>query len=193
MIEQSFALIPFPAPILPAVCITGSASLQDRLLTLKYSLSGALEEVLLPRVSLNPSRRDDLWKETCFEFFVAVKDQPGYWEFNMSPSGDWNVYRMDAYRRVGFREERAIDKLPFEVQYQPDIFQLHVTVDLSPMLQPIEDLEIGIAAVIQTQDGETTYWALAHPAPQADFHLRESFTLALAGRTLPAPPSARDA
>jgi hypothetical protein len=52
-------------------------------------------------------------------------------------------------------------------------------------------LEIGITAIIQTTDSYETYWALTHPAPFADFHLRESFILALAGQTLPAPQSAQ--
>jgi hypothetical protein len=35
--------------------------------------------------------------------------------------------------------------------------------------------------VIQTQDRHETYWALVHPQPQADFHLRDSFILELEG------------
>jgi hypothetical protein len=192
MIERPFALIPFPAPNLPAIRITGSAALQEQVLALEYWLEGAIEEVLLPAVSSNPSRKDELWNATCFEFFLAVKARPEYWEFNMSPSGDWNVYRMDTYRRAGFRAETAIQDLPFQVQILPDVLQLRVAVELSPILQHAHNLDIGVTAVIQTNDGNTTYWALAHPAPQADFHLRESFTLELAAQTLPAQPSARD-
>lgn len=190
MIEQSFSLIPFPAPGIPTIQITGSISLQGQTLALHYSMAGHIEEVLLPQISSSPGRKDELWQETCFEFFLAIGDQPGYWEFNISPSGDWNVYRMDAYRRVGFREETSIQKLHFEMEKQADLFHLHVTVDLLPILRHDELLmEIGIAAVVQTKDHNTTYWALAHPALQADFHLRESFTLALAGQTDPARPS----
>ena len=36
--------------------------------------------------------------------------------------------------------------------------------------------------VIETVDGERSYWALAHPAGQPDFHHRDSFTLALETR-----------
>ena len=191
MMERAFDLVPFPAPVLPAIRITGSVARQDQVLDLKYFVEGAVEEVLLPGISVNPSRRDELWKATCFEFFLATQARPEYWEFNMSPSGDWNVYRMDAYRRVGFREESAIQKLPFDVQNQPGLLQLHVAVDLSPIVQPLEYLDIGVAAVVQSNDGDTTYWALVHPEPQADFHLRESFILGLAAQTLPVQSSAR--
>jgi hypothetical protein len=98
----------------------------------------------------------------------------------MSPSGDWNVYRMDAYRRIGFREETAIQRLPFEVRNEAAVFQLSALVELHPILQPNQSLEFGITAIIQTTDRNETYWALSHPAPSADFHLRESFSLGLA-------------
>jgi hypothetical protein len=192
MIEQTFTLIPFPAPDIPEISITGKLSLDDHVLTLKYLLAGEIESLLLPLVSPAPSRRDELWKETCFEFFVAIKDQPGYWEFNMSPSGDWNVYRMDAYRRIGFHEETTISQLPFEFMKELDGYSLDVSVDLAPLVEPGHELQMAITGVIQTRDRNETYWALTHPAPYADFHLRESFILPLAAQTHPSVQSALD-
>lgn len=198
MPRQSFSLIPFPAPNIPDITITGDISRQNNLLVLHYSLAGNIEAILLPSLSTHPGRKAELWKATCFEFFLGVKDQPQYWEFNMSPSGDWNVYRMDAYRRVGFSEEMSIQRLQFEVwkarversRNEAGILTLNAAADLSLIVQQSQPLEIGITAVTQTKDGYETYWALTHPAPYADFHLRESFTLALAGQTHPSPQSA---
>ena len=194
MTKRSFSLISFPATNLPNISITGGISVQKNILHLSYSLAGNIEDVFLPPTSLTPGRKDELWKTTCFEFFLAIKEQPQYWEFNMSPSGDWNVYHMDAYRRVGFREETSIQKLPFEVQKarvarspqkepnrnEADGFHLNAIVDLHHILPPDQLLEFGITAIIQTTTGNETYWALTHPAPIADFHLRESFILGLA-------------
>ena len=180
MTEHTFSLIPFSAPNLPNISITGKISLQKNIVHLRYSLSGEIENILLPPASVNPSRKDDLWKMTCFELFLALKDQPQYWEFNMSPSGDWKVYHMDAYRRVGFREETSIRQLPFENSNEAGVFHLNARVDLNPILPPNQLLEFGITAIIQTADSNETYWALSHPAPFADFHLRESFILGLA-------------
>jgi hypothetical protein len=179
MTEHSFSLIPFPASVLPHISITGNVSLQNNILTLYYLISGEIENILFPLKSVSPRRQDELWKLTCFEFFLAIKDRPEYWEFNMSPSGDWNVYHMDAYRRVGFREETSLQQLPFEAQREADKFHLNVVVDLNPILQRRQSLELGITGIIQTADGKETYWALSHPARQADFHLRESFILVL--------------
>jgi hypothetical protein len=192
MIERTFRLIPFPAPDLPAVSIAGTLSLESGLLSLHYSLSGNIKEVLLPPESVPPRRRDELWKATCFEFFLAIQDQPGYWEFNMSPSGDWNVYRMDAYRRIGFREEPAISQLPFRFRKGMDGVFLDVSLDLTPMIQPGDALEVALSAILQTKDSGETYWALVHPGIRADFHARESFIVLLGGQIQPSVQSAPD-
>ena len=191
MIEQAFKLVPFPAAHTPAIRITGTVFLENQVLVLQYSLSGDIESVLLPPPSRLPSRKDELWKATCFEFFLAIKDQPGYWEFNMSPSGDWNAYHMDAYRRIGFREETAIEHLPFEFKKGSDGFFLDVSLDLTSFIRHERQLQMGIAAIIQTEGGSETYWALAHPAPDADFHLRDSFMLAPVEQNHPLGQSAR--
>ena len=191
MSEQSFSLIPFPAPALPALTIMGRISFQNHLLSLQYSLAGNIDDVMLPPALLKPSRRNELWKTTCFEFFLAIKDQSGYWEFNLSPSGDWNVYRMDAYRRIGFREETGISRLPFAFQKESGKCLLEVFIDLTPIFRHEQELHLGITAIIQTKDGAESYWALTHPASQPDFHLRESFILPLAAQTPLAEPSAR--
>ena len=180
MMEQSFSLIPFPDPAVPDLTIKGGLVRQNNLLGIHYALHGKIEDILLPTLSVNPRRKEELWKATCFEFFLAVKDLPQYWEFNLSPSRDWNVYRMDAYRRIGFREEMSIQQLQFDVQKHKNGFLLNATVDLNPIIKVEQILEVGVATIIQTKEGGETYWALAHPAQHADFHLRETFTLALA-------------
>ena len=180
MTGRAFSLIPFPDPNIPDITIQGKILRQNNLITIHYALRGSLENIFLPSPSVNPTRKEELWKTTCFEFFVAAKDSPEYWEFNLSPSGDWNVYRMDAYRRIGFREETLIQRLQFETQKDKNGFLLTADVELNSMIRVEQILEVGITAVIQTRERSESYWALVHPAPEADFHLRESFILAMA-------------
>lgn len=190
MTEQLFSLIPFAMADLPTVTITGQVSLLDNQLIVYYSLTGDIRSVSLPAESANPGRKDELWKHTCLEFFLAIKDQPQYWEFNFSPSGDWNVYRMEAYRRIDFREEASIQHVRPKISRGADDLSLEVVVDLSSIVQDGEPIEMSVAAVIQTKDGNETYWALTHPTPQADFHDRRGFILALVRQTHPSKQSA---
>ena len=142
-------------------------------------MPGEIENIHLPAQSDSPARKHDLWKATCFEFFLASKGRPEYWEFNLSPSGNWNVYAMDEYRQVNMREEGAYAQIPFEFKKTSNELSLDCAVNLSRLFRRQSVLLIGITAVIQTTDGSKTYWALAHPGPRADFHLRESFVMEL--------------
>ena len=103
----NFELVPFPSSTLPAIAITGDIERKNNQLSIQYNVEGDIGHTTYPGVSISPLRKDDLWKATCFEFFIAIKNQTQYWEFNMSPSGNWNVYIMDAYRQVNMREEPA--------------------------------------------------------------------------------------
>jgi hypothetical protein len=174
---QTFKLIPYPANNLPEISIAGEIVRLGNKFSLRYKVNGEINQLLLSAKSAFPSRMDDLWKATCFEFFVAIPNQPEYWEFNMSPSEDWNVYKMDAYRRIGFREETAFTELLFLLEETDNTLTLDISLDLSPILQPEQKVQVGVTAIIQTMDGNETFWALAHFSTQADFHLRESFLL----------------
>ena len=87
---------------------------------------------------------------------------------------------MDAYRHVVMREETRIKRLPFDVQIEPRSLSLELAVNLDPIIERKMLIEVGIASVIQRLNGQETYWALVHPGPEADFHLREAFVLELA-------------
>lgn len=179
MTEHSFALLPFPATHLPRVMITGGIAREQDLLKVQFLVTGRTDEIVFPEPVSHPGRKDKLWLETCFEFFLAIPDQPQYWEFNLSPSGEWNAFRMEAYRRIGFREEEQVRDVRLDIRRDPGRFRLDAVMDLSGMIVLDTLLQAGVTSVIQTRDGHETYWALAHPGLQADFHLRESFILML--------------
>jgi hypothetical protein len=179
MTEHTFSLIPFPDPNIPDLTITGRVGRQNNLLTIQYLLTGETEKVVLPARSGSPMRKDGLWSSTCFEFFLTLPDNPHYWEFNMSPSGDWNVYRMDAYRRVGFREERSIQWLQFEVSHEAGCVSMNMDVDLNSLIPENHSIRLGITSVVQIVDGRETYWALTHSGASADFHTRDGFLIHL--------------
>lgn len=179
MMQHPFELVPFSEPGIPKVRITGNVVREGSAITVQYSLSGNIVEVLLPAVTPQPVRKENLWLATCFEFFLAIPGQPQYWEFNFSPSGDWNAFHMDAYRRIGFREEGLVQNPCLEIKNGIDAFRLESSFDLSQILDSNTQMQAGVTSVIQTHHGQETYWALTHPRPQADFHLRDSFLLTL--------------
>jgi len=176
---QTFDLVSFPADELPGIEISGGIGRVQNQFTVRYELTGGMEQILIPPVSVSPVRKGGLWKTTCFEFFLALPDRPQYWEFNMSPSGDWNVYKMDRYRRMGFREEKLIGGMQVEARNSADGFTLRAIVDVKSIFEVDQVVEAGVTAVIRSRTGHESYWALAHPGGRADFHLREGFIIRL--------------
>ncbi|MEH2040677.1 DOMON-like domain-containing protein [Nostoc sp.] len=179
MNKQTFSLQPFASTeSFPNLKITGNISRNANQLTIYYNLGGDLKEIAIVPPSNAPSRKYELWEDTCFEFFLGIKDSPRYWEFNLSPAGHWNVYRFDGYRQ-GMQEETAFEKLPFNVQNQADGLAVTLDVDLDKIVSAEQEIEVGITTVIKHKNGEVTYWALTHRGAEADFHLRDSFIIEL--------------
>ncbi len=179
MTGRDFSLTPFtPASPHLNLRLTGQIARRARILTISYELRGPLAQVVISPPAAAPARRHGLWQETCFEFFLGLKQAPQYWEFNLSPSGHWNVYRFPDYRR-GLTEEAAFSSLPVSLETRPEALRLTLEVDLAGIVPASAALEAGISAVIIAREGQATYWALSHPGPQPDFHRRDSFLIDL--------------
>lgn len=185
MNDQHFFLQPFPTPAqkqatavaLGDLKITGNIVRHSNTLTLRYQILGPIAALVLPAPADHPVRKNELWEETCFEFFLGVKNSERYWEFNLSPAGHWNVYRFDAYRQ-GMQAEMAFRSLPFRIQSQSNSLSLALQLNLDQIVRA-QILEVAISTVIKHMDGKVSYWALTHPGPQADFHQRDSFIVKL--------------
>lgn len=176
MKKQPIFLRPFRNGTGPAVKIACGIARQCNTLVARCSLLAPLSELAIPSPASTPARKDELWKGTCFEFFLAEKGLAPYWEFNLSPAGDWNVYHFSGYRK-GMQEENAFAALPFAVQRKSGSLLLIAEIDLDEILRPDGLLQIGISAVIESKEGELTYWSLTHSGSQPDFHRREAFIL----------------
>lgn len=185
MPHQSFILKPFDEKH-PAIEIAGEIIREGDQLQLSYKLSGNLDELNIPGLTPMPFRRNELWQHSCFEFFLGVQGNPGYWEFNLAPSGDWNIYRLSGYRD-NLTPELAYGELPFNIIVAESFCALELDLDLSKIIAADQAIEVGITTVIEEQAeseahaGRISYWAIAHTGPEADFHRRDSFTIQLPG------------
>ena len=141
-------------------------------------MRGNLSGVEIPGAAEAPRRKNRLWEETCFELFLGSADSGEYWELNLSPSGDWNVYRFTSYRE-GMREEPGFTSLPFAVRIGPEALELSMGLDVGKILPAVGTIEVCTAAMIGTTDGGKSHWAPVHPASRPDFHRRDGFVLTL--------------
>lgn len=175
--KSSFSLIPFTLDTAPSIQITGNIERRYNQLNIEYTLAGR-SQILIPKTSNRPTRQLNLWQHTCCEFFLCLQDSTQYWEFNLSPAGHWNIYRFLDYRQ-DLVEEIAFDSLPFQVLPGNDTLQLKLQINLNKIIAPEQSLEVGITTVIEDRESQISYWALTHPAKEADFHLRNSYLVKL--------------
>ena len=137
------------------------ARIAPDLLGLTYSIFGDLARVAFPAKQAS-ARTDELWRHTCLEAFLAAEH--GYYEFNFSPSSQWAAYRFTGYR-ADMREAPAYDP-GIKWWLDGEAGRLSATVRL-PM-----DLTgpLGLSAIIEDRNGNRSFWALAHPPGDPDFH-----------------------
>jgi hypothetical protein len=179
MTACNFVLEPFPdLPFPGGVRVSGQARRQGSELQLEWRLEGPVGLLALPLPESPPERRHGLWEATCFECFLASPDRPGYWEFNLSPAGHWNVFRFDGYRS-GMRDETAFDALPVAVAHGPGTCHVSLRLDTTQLGIADDPWLLGISTVLAESDGHVTYWALLHPALQPDFHQAAGFRIGL--------------
>lgn len=172
----TYDLQPHPAtpPCLPLTVTVTVACQPNGEQELTYRLRGDLEQLRVPAPTA-PGPADGLWQYTCCEAFVGRSGE-AYREFNFSPSGQWASYDFSGYRQP------LATALPagaprIEVTIGPD--ELSLTATLPAALLPTDAGPLGLTVVVAGTDGGKSYWALAHAAPQPDFHRRESFLAAL--------------
>ena len=132
----------------------------------------SFSKIQFPKIEVTPLRRDDLWKETCFEAFLCNEESKGYVEFNGSPNGNWNAYAFRDYRE-------GMDLVPFLDLPTSQVLNKNETCIEMEWRLPLEIFKnkistIGLTVVLKTTEG-TIYWALKHVGERPDFHLRSSF------------------
>jgi len=171
------ALKPFtPGKGLPVSGIEVDVSRSDGgRLDLTYRAYGLTPDLLLP--DPQPCERtDELWRHTCFEVFVQAAGEPGYLEFNFSPSTRWASYGFDGYRQ-GMAQAPVIPQMA--ARREGDSLVLTASLSLPDLAD--RDWRLALSAVIESVDGTCSYWAAAHPPGKPDFHHPLSFALTLAG------------
>lgn len=168
------ALEPHPdTPAGPVRSLQVEADRQAGRLLLSFRLEGRLGELRIPPRG-RAGRADDLWRHTCFEAFVRPPGDEAYWEFNLSPSGQWAAYGFARYRERC--ADPKVEPPRIEVASGPQRLDLRAGLDLTQLKGP---WLVGISAVVEAASGTKSYWAVRHPPGRPDFHHARGFVLTL--------------
>ena len=157
-----FFLRPYPASLSPVtrIAVEVERSASD-LLRLTYWIGGDLRRVAFPKPQA-AARTDGLWQHSCCEAFLAAGQ--GYFEFNFSPSSQWAAYRFDSHR-AGMRDAEA-EAPAIAWDRDGEAARLTATIRLPSDVTGA----LGLSAIIEDVNGNRSFWALAHPPGEPDFH-----------------------
>lgn len=156
---------------------------------LSYDLHvvGPIDEILWNSSIQTPAnsnkhelRKNELWKNTCFEFFLApdLEKTSPYLEMNINSSNEWNLYALSAYREnLQEISLSSIKELPLLTIHKKTSEEMLVNIKTSLEL-PWIGKHMGSTLILESTMGFKSYWALDHCSPQPDFHNKASFKIA---------------
>lgn len=143
-------------------------------LVLDFLVEGPVEQLLY---EVGPAvQQGDLWKQTCFEFFLSDTSTK-YVEFNGSPSGAWALYFFDDYRQKSADQSVFLLKPELLTRvYSASQLKARWVVNMSGFERHIDLMHIGygLTAVLKTAS-DTLYYAMEHVGENPDFHNRKSW------------------
>lgn len=148
----------FPSPV-KRIAVEVTRLAPERLV-LTYRIGGDLRCVDFPKPQ-RAARADGLWQHSCCEAFLGAGE--GYYEFNFSPSSQWAAYRFDGHR-AGMRDVETDPRIAWDGDGEPA--ELTATIPLPPAATG----PLGLSAIIEDTNGNRSFWALAHPSGEPDFH-----------------------
>jgi hypothetical protein len=190
---QTFEIIPFQDNNL-IESIRGEFEIRERQIVINFQLDGKISEVYWPEKDESSGRQFGLWEHTCLEFFIGPENSSHYWEFNLSPSGNWNCFSFSDLR-TDMQESEALvlSSVAGEVEENTATCTALIHCDDLVREMVLSGIRIGISAVIEHTSG-FFYYALAHcsngqssngqssngqKARKPDFHARENHLLLL--------------
>jgi hypothetical protein len=146
-------------------------------LALMYSIEGDMARLQIP-APREPRIGYKLWRHTCCEVFLRSPGDPRYHELNFSPSGEWTAYAFSAYREGNVVQDESLNP-QISAQRFDDRLELSALVDPAA-LSLRGRLALGLAVVVEQEDGGMSFWALKHAPGRPDFHHRDAFALEVA-------------
>ncbi len=96
------------------------------------------------------------------------------------------MYRFDAYREGMTVVETARPDISTRCDAQRLVLEAAVDINALHGLGNSAAFRLALSAVTEESNGRLSYWALAHPSSQPDFHHADNFTLALDRQGMPA-------
>lgn len=166
--KKRFKLVPYQS-IKDEIQVTAVLKKRGPRLFLEYKIRDPFNKVQISNHSKDV-RKEGLWNETCFEFFIKQPSTGEYLEFHFAPqSGAWNVIHFNSYRK------RSVEQFPWKnFKGLPNRRGFEIDLNMIEQILGPGPYQCGMTTVIKTQN-EISYFALQHSDVMANFHHPASF------------------
>jgi len=147
--------------------IKATLAIRDKNIKGSFKIAGELENYLFDKPQ-KQSRKDELWKRTCFELFLANNDKPNYYELNMSPSSEWNFYHFSDYKQE-MKEEKNISNPSIHCSKVPKGYLFSFEFELYTNV--VEDnFILNLAVILLDRQGIRHFYSIHRRSENVDFH-----------------------
>lgn len=166
-------LVPFSPLPFPVSCEAQLVRLGPQM-QFKFILEDPTEQLSMGSTHFDQqpqadSRKDLLWKKTCFEIFLKNPQTGAYYEFNFSTEKEWNLYSFKDYRKPQ-PPIRSDDFRLQNIKWRNKEFQAQILNQTDWF-----EMEVALTAVLQARSGDLFYMSLKHPDGKPDFHHADNF------------------
>jgi hypothetical protein len=111
-------------------------------------------------------RRDEIWKNDCMEVFWS-ENGTSYWEMNLAPNGDWQIYFFEDYRKKGC-PEMSLRLTDLKSRKEKDVF--HMEGKIGGPRGSFLQVQLFQPTVILREKEGFLFWAPKHEEQRPDFH-----------------------
>jgi hypothetical protein len=154
--------------------INASIEILDSKLKLNYQVVGDISKYHFPSKTTQ-QRANNLWLDTCFELFIANRNEDSYWEINISPSTKWNSYHFTRYKEE-MRESNLFLTPQIKIEKQKNKYELFFETTFSRGVLK-EKLDINLSVILLDHKGKRNFYTINRRNDSPDFHDRATFAI----------------
>lgn len=157
--------------------------LTSECLEVHFFISGDTSDIAwceLQNTPLLKARRDGLWTNNCLELFWSRPNSSQYFELNLSPFLEWNIFEFQSYRSEKNESSlyEVIPLSPWGRVTKPNRGESEILshFQIRPRQRGLFEspLHVFPTAVIKRED-KFSFWAFRHATGKPDFHKRDLF------------------
>ena len=147
--------------------IKATLEIKEKKLKGNFEITGEIENYLFDNQQ-KQSRKNELWKRTCFELFIAKQNDFHYYELNMSPSTEWNFYSFLDYKQEMI-EEKSISEPSIQISQTPKGYLFSFNFELYTNV--LEDnFMFNLAVILLDTKGVRHFYSIHRRREKVDFH-----------------------